>query len=166
MSVQDLVDLVEPPTEVQVDRTWSVASDVLQVSFAPDYRSVVEVYGFGFFESGTTLYDPRRDTFGLNVGDLLEFLADPELRGEALPLPPHPGPGARLLPVTSNGSGGHLMSVVVDGVQDESVFWLADLDDDEFIEVAGPFSSLLVRLVQHTPGIDEIWHITGPFRPW
>lgn len=166
MSVQDLEYFVQPPTEVQVHRTWFVASDVLQVSFAPDYRSVVETYGYGRFESGTTLYDPRRDEFSLHVDELLEFLADPELRGETLPLPPHPGPGARLLPVTADGSGGHVMSVVVDGIQDESKFWLADLDADESIEVAGPFSSLLLKLMQHAPNIEKTWHITGPFRPW
>lgn len=165
MTVQALAAAVNPPHDVGIRSDWMSVTDRLGVSYAPDYRAVVETYGFGYFESGTMLFDPRSDRFPLSVDAVLRVMRDPDLRRHPLPLQPYPGPGSRLLPVTSNGSGGYIMAVVVDGDQDDRTFWLADLDVDEFLELPGPFSSLLLRLVQGAPEIDEIWHITGPFHP-
>lgn len=114
MTVQALAAAVDPPHDVGIRSDWMSVTDRLGVSYAPDYRAVVEAYGFGYFEPGTMLSDPRSDRFRLSVDAVLRVMRDPDLRRHPLPLPPYPGPGSRLLPVTSSG---YIMAVVVDGTR-------------------------------------------------
>ena len=167
MSLAELERQLPPPDAVHVDRDWSEVRRELGVEFAPDYRAVLERYGQGHFDQGTMLFDPRRRGFALEIAEVLEIMGDPELRypGKEHPYPPHPGPGARLLPVGANGSGGYLFTMVNDGVQDEARYWLGDLDIDDFAEIQGPLSNVLVGLRSGSDRPSPTWRIAPPYHP-
>jgi hypothetical protein len=166
MTLAGLLVLIPPPVQVVAERSWDEVADEFGVTFAPGYRDVVTTYGKGRFDQGTILFDPRRREFDDRARALSAIMADPELRAEPLPHPPYPGDGPRLLPVTSNGSGGYIMTVVMDGEQEESEFWLADLDADEFERVDGPFANVLVRLARRSATeVDDVWQFAAPFKP-
>lgn len=167
MSLTELMLVLPPPDAVHADRAWSEANRAVGVDFSPDYRAVLERYGQGYFDQGTMVFDPRREGFEVEIAEVLEIMGDPELRypGKVHPYPAHPGAGARLLPVGANGSGGYLFTTVIDGVQDERKFWLGDLDIDEFTEVDGPFSSVLLGLLSGSVTPSPAWRCAPPFRP-
>lgn len=164
MSLNDLTALVPPPAHVYIDRGWPAVTEALRLEFGSDLRAVVDAYGYGVFEPGFTLFDPRRYDCSY-VAELLDVMRDPDLHADEYPLPPHPGPGRRLYPVASNGSGGFVMAVVVDALHDESTYWLSDANNGEFTEIGGALSSLLLSLFAKRPDLDAVWHISAPFRP-
>lgn len=167
MTLGDLLKWVRPPVSVPAARDWETAERALRIRFSSEYRAVVEAFGRGYFEPGVVLWDPRSTEFERDISVELQVMADPELGypNNGQPHPPYPGNGSRLLPVAANGSAGYLMAVIVDGVQEESEYWVCDLDADNFTKIDASFADVVLILTGDSSPMSRAWHFSAPFHP-
>ncbi len=165
-SLDQLKLLMKPPAEVSVPLTWEDVEVELGIRFPPGYMGFLAAYGQGGIEPELGIMDPRRIDFfrswtsastagiGLIPPEEL-YIGDPE------PYPAFPAEGRSLLPIAGNGNSDTLFLVVIDSAATEDEMWIGNVRDGMWVQVSGPLSALLVRLLT-----GERRSELGPFDYW